>query len=136
MLYGKIYVLGRRFHFVILIYDCCCCCSHKNSGIYFLPFRLICCAFAARHCIVNSVLLTSADQLTDDQKVYLKMAGAGARALYSLSESKPNKEAMRKFGLVPLMSRLLKSVHIDLVIPILGTCQNCASEVRKWQIII
>lgn len=70
------------------------------------------------------------DQLTDEQAVLVNMAGAGARALYSLSESKPNKEAMRKFGLVPLMSRLLKSVHIDLIIPIMGTCQNCASEVK------
>lgn len=71
------------------------------------------------------------DQLTDEQEVLVNMAGAGARALYSLSESKPNKEAMRKFGLVPLMSRLLKSVHIDLIIPIMGTCQNCASEVTN-----
>lgn len=63
------------------------------------------------------------------------MTCAGAHALCSLSISKPNKELMRKCGLVPLMSRLLKSVHIDLIIPIMGTCQNCSSEVNKLFII-
>lgn len=67
--------------------------------------------------------------LQDEYKQQLDMARAGAKALYALSESKPNKEVMRKYGLVPLMSKLLKSVHIDLVIPIMGTCQQCASEV-------
>lgn len=62
----------------------------------------------------------------------VNMASAAAYALCSLSaQSKPNKEVMRKCGLVPLMSRLLKSVHIDLIIPIMGTCQNCSSEVNK-----
>lgn len=77
-----------------------------------------------------SILLMSGEQLVDEQMLQVNMACAGARALCSLSESKPNKEAMRKFGLVPLMSRLLKSVHIDLIVPIMGTCQNCASEVK------
>lgn len=75
------------------------------------------------------ILLLPRDQLNDEQKLQVNMACAGAHALCSLSESKPNKEVMRKCGLVPLMSRLLKSVHIDLIIPIMGTCQNCASEV-------
>lgn len=69
------------------------------------------------------------EQLTDEQMCQVNMAVAGAQALFSLSESRPNKEAMRMFGLVPLISRLLKSVHIDLIIPIMETCQNCASEV-------
>lgn len=77
-----------------------------------------------------SILMISHDQFTDEQSMLVSMAGAGARALYALSESRPNKEAMRMFGLVPLMSRLLKSVQIDLIIPIMGTCQNCASEVK------
>lgn len=76
-----------------------------------------------------SILLLPREQLADEQKLQVCMACAGARALCSLSESKPNKEAMRKYGLVPLMSRLLKSIHIDLIVPIMGTCQNCASEV-------
>lgn len=75
------------------------------------------------------ILLIAREQLSDEQKMQIDMACAGARALCSLSESRPNKEVMRKYGLVPLMSRLLKSVHIDLIISIMGTCQNCASEV-------
>lgn len=69
------------------------------------------------------------EQLNDEQLLQMDMACAGAHALRSLSESKANKEAMRKCGLVPLMARLLKSVHIDLIIPIMGTCHHCASEV-------
>lgn len=55
------------------------------------------------------------------------MSRAGAKALSTLSESRHNKEVMRKYGLVPLMGRLLKSVHLDVVVPIMGTCQNCAT---------
>lgn len=58
------------------------------------------------------------------------MARAGARALWSLSLSRHNKELMRKSGIVPLMARLLKSCHTDVVIPIMGTIQECASQVR------
>lgn len=58
----------------------------------------------------------------------LDMARAGARALWSLSESRHNKELMCKGGIVPLMGRLLKSVHIDIVVPTMGTIQQCASQ--------
>lgn len=73
--------------------------------------------------------MTPKELLLEEHKEQLNMARAGAKALYALSESRPNKEVMRKYGLVPLMSRLLKSVHMDLVVPIMGTCQQCASEV-------
>lgn len=75
--------------------------------------------------------MTHREQLNDAQLGRIETACAGARALCSLSESTANKEAMRKAGLVPLMSRLLKSVHIDLVTSIMGTCHHCSSEVRK-----
>lgn len=92
------------------------------------PFSFNLCVYVA-HNFHNSILLMPRERLTDEQKLQVSMACAGAQALCSLSESKPNKESMRKFGLVPLMSRLLKSVHMDLIVPIMGTCQNCASEV-------
>lgn len=60
------------------------------------------------------------------------MARAGAKALWSLSESKHNKEVMRRSGLVPLMGKLLKSIHIDVVVPIMGTVQQCASQVNQF----
>lgn len=56
------------------------------------------------------------------------MARAGARALWSLSESRHNKEIMRTSGVVPLMARLLKSIHIDVVVPTMGTIQQCATQ--------
>lgn len=83
-----------------------------------------------------SILLISREQLSEEQKLQINMARAGAQALCSLSESKPNKETMRKYGLVQLMSRLLKSVHTDLIVPVMGTCQNCASEVIYFLLIV
>lgn len=58
----------------------------------------------------------------------VNMARAGAKALWSLSASRHNKEIMRKSGLVPLMGRLLKSIHIDVVVPIMGTVAECATQ--------
>ncbi|EDS32882.1 armadillo repeat-containing protein 4 [Culex quinquefasciatus] len=75
-----------------------------------------------------SVLRSQRDQLSEDEREMLDMARAGARALWSLSESRHNKELMCKGGIVPLMGRLLKSVHIDIVVPTMGTIQQCASQ--------
>jgi len=77
-----------------------------------------------------SVLTTPREQLNDVETEMLDKARAGARALWSLSESRHNKELMRKSGLVPLMGRLLKSIHIDVVVPTMGTVQQCASQVN------
>lgn len=70
---------------------------------------------------------TLRENLNDDEREMLDMARAGAKALWSLSESRHNKELMRRFGLVPLMARMLRSVHVDIVVPIMGTVQQCAS---------
>lgn len=63
------------------------------------------------------------------------MTRAGARALFTLADSKHNMEQMRKSGIVPLMAQLLKSCHIDVVIPIMGTVRKCSSE-PKFQLAI
>ncbi|PSN34412.1 Armadillo repeat-containing protein 4 [Blattella germanica] len=42
--------------------------------------------------------------------------------------SSKNREAMRKAGCVKLIARLLKSIHGDVVVPIMGTLLQCASE--------
>lgn len=73
------------------------------------------------------LLKTMRENLNDDERELLDMARAGAKALWSLSESRHNKELMRRFGLVPLMARLLRSVHVDIVVPLMGTVQQCAS---------
>lgn len=112
-------VLVRKFMLMCL---CVCVFARKFPAVLII--------YELNHLPAScSILLLPREQLTDEQKLQVSMACAGARALCSLSESKPNKEAMRKYGLVPLMSRLLKSIHIDLIVPIMGTCQNCASEV-------
>ncbi|KAL9924155.1 armadillo repeat-containing protein gudu isoform 1-T1 [Glossina fuscipes fuscipes] len=81
------------------------------------------------------ILKTPREELTAEEIENLNQARAGARALWSLSDSRHNKELMRKSGIVPLMARLLKSCHIDVVIPIMGTIQKCASE-PKFQLAI
>lgn len=75
-------------------------------------------------------LITPRENLAQGQQEQLDMARAGARALWSLSESRHNKEIMRTSGVVPLMGRLLKSTHIDVVVPIMGCVQQCATQVR------
>ncbi|XP_067625312.1 armadillo repeat-containing protein gudu [Eurosta solidaginis] len=81
------------------------------------------------------VLQTPLEELNATDLECLYMARAGARALWSLSLSRHNKELMRKSGVVPLMARLLKSCHTDVVIPIMGTIQECASQ-PKFQLAI
>lgn len=83
-----------------------------------------------------SCLITQLEFLTQSQREQLDMARAGARALWSLSESRHNKEIMRTSGVVPLMGRLLKSTHIDVVVPIMGCVQQCATQVNCSRIFI
>ncbi|ALC38816.1 CG5155 [Drosophila busckii] len=85
--------------------------------------------------IKMSILQTPRDQLGLEDLESLDMARAGCRALWTLADSKHNMEQMRKSGIVPLMANLLKSVHIDVVIPIMGTVQKCSSE-PKFQLAI
>lgn len=80
-----------------------------------------------------SCLITPRESLSQGQREQLDMARAGARALWSLSESRHNKEIMRTSGVVPLMGRLLQSTHIDVVVPIMGCVQQCATQVRNLE---
>jgi len=57
------------------------------------------------------------------------VARCGALALWSCSRSERNKLAMRKAGLIPLFARVLKSNKPDILIPVVGTLQECASDV-------
>ncbi|XP_006887151.1 PREDICTED: armadillo repeat-containing protein 4 [Elephantulus edwardii] len=56
------------------------------------------------------------------------VARCGAQALWSCSKSYANKEAIRKAGGIPLLAQLLKTSHEDMLIPVVGTLQECASE--------
>uniref|UniRef100_H2R7R5 Outer dynein arm-docking complex subunit 2 n=1 Tax=Pan troglodytes TaxID=9598 RepID=H2R7R5_PANTR len=58
----------------------------------------------------------------------VEVARCGALALWSCSKSHMNKEAIRKAGGIPLLARLLKTSHENMLIPVVGTLQECASE--------
>ncbi|XP_058153756.1 outer dynein arm-docking complex subunit 2 [Dasypus novemcinctus] len=58
----------------------------------------------------------------------VEVARCGALALWSCSKSYANKEAIRLAGGIPLLARLLKTSHQNMLIPVVGTLQECASE--------
>ena len=51
-----------------------------------------------------------------------------AHALWALSKSKRNKAVIRRAGGLPLIARLVKVRHTSILIPVIGTLQECASE--------
>ncbi|NXC81974.1 ARMC4 protein, partial [Cercotrichas coryphoeus] len=55
-------------------------------------------------------------------------ARCGALALWSCSKSTKNKKAIRRAGGIPLLARWLKCSHTNILIPVVGTLQECASE--------
>lgn len=74
-------------------------------------------------CVPNS------PNLTPKQELDVEVARCGVLALWSCSKSTRNKEAIRKAGGITLLGRLLKSPHVNMLIPVIGTLQECASEV-------
>ncbi|NWX41652.1 ARMC4 protein, partial [Steatornis caripensis] len=66
--------------------------------------------------------------LTPYQAKDIEIAHCGALALWSCSKSTKNKEAIRKAGGIPLLARWLKCSDANILIPIVGTLQECASE--------
>ncbi|KGL88045.1 Armadillo repeat-containing protein 4 [Charadrius vociferus] len=66
--------------------------------------------------------------LTSYQAKETEIARCGALALWSCSKSTKNKEAIRKAGGIPLLARWLKCSHANILTPIVGTLQECASK--------
>ncbi|KAK9965583.1 hypothetical protein ABG768_004666 [Culter alburnus] len=66
--------------------------------------------------------------LSKEQERDVEVARCGALALWSCSKSTWNKEAIRRAGGIPLLARLLKSPQKNMLIPVVGTLQECASE--------
>ncbi|XP_066521399.1 outer dynein arm-docking complex subunit 2 isoform X1 [Hoplias malabaricus] len=73
-------------------------------------------------CVPDSAMLST------EQEKDVEVARCGALALWSCSKSTRNKEAIRKAGGIPLLARLLKSSQKNMLIPVVGTLQECASE--------
>lgn len=71
------------------------------------------------------------DTLTPDQERDVEVARCGVLALWSCSKSTKNKKAIHRAGGTPLLGRLLKSRDENMLIPVVGTLQECASEVRR-----
>ncbi|NXU86027.1 ARMC4 protein, partial [Xiphorhynchus elegans] len=55
-------------------------------------------------------------------------ARCGALALWSCSKSTKNKKAIRRAGGIPLLAKWLKCSDVNILIPVVGTLQECASE--------
>ena len=70
--------------------------------------------------------------LSNAAELDMNVARAGALALWSCSKSTKNKLAIRKAGGIPLLARLLKSTNEAMLIPVVGTLQECASEVITY----
>lgn len=86
--------------------------------------------------IPDNVLLHSFDELNNVQKELISVAIGGAKVLNSIAKSPKIKAELHKHGVVQLMARFLKSVHTNLIIPIMGTVQQCADLVIYINIII
>ncbi|NWS48232.1 ARMC4 protein, partial [Probosciger aterrimus] len=65
--------------------------------------------------------------LTPYQAKDSEMARCGALALWSCSKSTKNKAAIHKAGGIPLLARWLKCSHANILTPVVGTLQECAS---------
>ncbi|XP_076856086.1 outer dynein arm-docking complex subunit 2 isoform X2 [Brachyhypopomus gauderio] len=73
--------------------------------------------------------------VTSDRERDVEVARCGALALWSCSKSSRNKEAIRKAGAIPLLARLLKVPQTNMLIPVVGTLQECASQ-RSYRVAI
>ncbi|XP_046686881.1 LOW QUALITY PROTEIN: armadillo repeat-containing protein gudu-like [Homalodisca vitripennis] len=82
-----------------------------------------------------SLLLTPISQLEQDDRKRIDVVHGSAKAIWSLSQSNKNKEAMRRTGCIKLLARLLQSVHEEIVVFTVGTIQQCASQ-SKYQLAI
>ena len=66
----------------------------------------------------------------------LEVARCGAQALWSCSKSRKNKAAIFRARAVPLLAKLLLSENENVLVPVVGTLQECASEVMIIAVIM
>ena len=85
------------------------------------------------HLVNWQVSLLDCGTLTNASDLEADVARCGALALWSCSKSTKNKQAIRTAGGIPLLARLLKSSNEAMLIPVVGTLQECASEVSATQ---
>ena len=69
---------------------------------------------------------------TIEQQKDIEVARCGALALWSCSKSTENKQAMRRAGAIPLLAKLLKSTHENMLIPVVGTLQVRSKPCQRF----
>lgn len=84
--------------------------------------------------VPDEVLRRPYDELNETNKELVAVAIGCAKVLDSLGSSPKVKEELRKHGVVPLMSRFLRSRHTQLIVPTMGVVQQCADLVipQTW----
>lgn len=79
----------------------------------------------------DNILRRPFDDLNETNQELVAVAIGCAKVLDSLSSSPKVKEELYKYGVVKLMERFLKSTCTSLIIPMMGTVQQCATLVCK-----
>lgn len=110
---------------------CLLVCARFYVQYVFVYPRVSRCAWSLSEQVKLLDCVPNLASLTEKQEKDVEVARCGALALWSCSKSTKNKEAIRKAGGIPLLGRLLKSPHENMLIPVVGTLQECASEVRQ-----
>lgn len=75
------------------------------------------------------VLKTERDMLPAVLQKSFNLMCNCSKTLWSMSKSDKNKDVMRRSGIIPVMAKLLTSVHEDVVSSIMGIIVNCATQV-------
>ena len=60
--------------------------------------------------------------------LYVLVAKGAAFALWSLSKSEKNKKVIADSNGIPMLARLVRMKHTSVLIPAIGTLQECASN--------
>lgn len=81
--------------------------------------------------VPHQVLKTESEMLPVAQQKLFSLLCNCSKALWSMSKSDKNKDVMRRSGIIPVMAKLLTSVHEDVVSSIMGIIVNCATQVDR-----
>ncbi|XP_029038268.1 armadillo repeat-containing protein gudu isoform X1 [Osmia bicornis bicornis] len=76
--------------------------------------------------VPDNILKRPFDDLNETNQELVAVAIGCAKVLDSVSSSPKVKEELYKYGVVKLMERFLKSTCTSLIIPMMGTVQQCA----------
>ncbi|KAK9889780.1 hypothetical protein WA026_007157 [Henosepilachna vigintioctopunctata] len=78
--------------------------------------------------VPEKFLHTPKSDLSNIDLEKIMIAQAASKGLWSASKSRKNMLVMMKAGIVPLLARLIGSIHLDVVKPAMGTLSQCVVE--------